>query len=193
AIDCDTALRRAAEGRRGPDETRFLPLEGRLARIFGPEAGRPDLAPRLCEIFLAPIFTLGRVYEDALPLLESLKSGGYRTAIVSNAPFGSPPEPWRRELKRLGLAPLVDRVVMCGDVGWRKPAPQIFQHVARELGAACGDCVFVGDDLVWDIAGSRAAGMQPILVDRDDLHPDHDGIRIRTLEELAPHLGWGPA
>lgn len=50
------------------------------------------------------------------------------------------------------------------------------------------DCVFVGDDLEWDVAGSAAAGMRPVLIDRDDRHPSFAGVRIRSLNELAATL-----
>ena len=114
-------------------------------------------------------------------MLKDFNSRGYPTAIVSNAPWGSPPEMWHEELARLGLADAVDCVVLCGDVGWRKPAPQIFNFAADKLHRRPDECVFVGDDLRWDIAGSAAVGMQPILIDRDDRHRDHVGVRVGDL------------
>jgi putative hydrolase of the HAD superfamily len=143
----------------------------------------------LCERFLGPIFAVGRIYEDTLPALERLRQAGYPTAIVSNAPWGSPPQLWRSELERMGLARAVDTVVMCGDVGWRKPAAQIFQHAAAELRTACEDCAFVGDELEWDVGGSSAVGMRAILLDREDLNPGHSGSRIRSLHELSSCIG----
>jgi len=49
---------------------------------------------------------------------------GYRTGIISNLPWGSPPALWREEVGRLGVAGEVDEVVFCGDAGYRKPAPR---------------------------------------------------------------------
>jgi putative hydrolase of the HAD superfamily len=91
-------------------------------------------------------------------------------------------------LHRLGLSQLVDVVVLCGDVGWRKPSKRIFEHACERLGVPSEQCTFVGDDLEWDIVGSAAAGMRPVLIDRDDRYPEFNGVRIRTLHDLAAAL-----
>jgi putative hydrolase of the HAD superfamily len=185
----DEAMRRAVAENRETADFRCSPMAARLARIFAiPQHAVHDLAEPLCEAFLGPIFEIGRVYDDAHATLESLSQRGYRTAVVSNLPWGSPPALWRKELRRLGIAALVDAVVLCGDVGWRKPSRRIFDHARQRLGVASADCVFVGDELDWDIAGSAAAGMRPVLIDRHDRHPEFSGERIRTLHELLPLL-----
>jgi putative hydrolase of the HAD superfamily len=79
-------------------------------------------------------------------------------------------------------------VVLCGDVGWRKPSQRIFDHTCARLGMRSYDCTFVGDDLEWDVAGSSAAGMRPVLIDRDGRHPAFTGARIRSLNDLAALL-----
>jgi putative hydrolase of the HAD superfamily len=161
------------------------PMTDRLKRIFGLSAKDIEsLGEVLSRRFLEPIFEVARVYEDTRPALERLKAKGYRTAIVSNLPWGSPTKPWREELRRLELASLVDTVVLCGDVGWRKPAPQIFLHAVQSLDVKCDECVFVGDDLEWDIEGSKAVGMRPVLIDRENRYVEHIGERVRDLREM---------
>jgi putative hydrolase of the HAD superfamily len=186
----EAALRAAlAENREAPD-FRFAPMIERFERIFQvPLANDRAVALALCERFLAPIFAVGRVYDDTFPALARLRAAGIRTAIVSNAPWGSPPELWRAELQRLGLSTAVDAVVMCGDVGWRKPAPAIFHHAMSKLGCSAAECVFVGDDLRWDVEGSAAVGMRPVLVDRDGRHRDYTGERVADLTTLLTVVG----
>jgi phosphoglycolate phosphatase-like HAD superfamily hydrolase len=153
----------------------------RFERIFRFSlAAESALALRLCERFLGPIFEVGRVCEDTPHVLASLRSEGHQLAVVSNAPWGSPPQLWREELQRLGLAELVDTIVLCGDVGRRKPAPQIFAYAATALDRTADQCIFVGDDLRWDISGSKAVGMRPILVDRDQRHNNYTGERVAS-------------
>lgn len=177
-----------AENREAPD-FRFTPISGRFERIFEiPLVDKPELALRLTEVFLAPIFAVGRVYEDSVSALLRLRNDGYTLGIVSNSPWGSPSKLWRQEVRRLGLDVLVDAVVFCGDVGWRKPSPHIFLHAAKKLGRAPADCVFVGDDLRWDISGSDAVGMRSYLLDRDGRHRNYDGSRGTNLEELIEWL-----
>lgn len=184
-VSLEIALERAVALNREAEDFRFHPMGDRIASIFDlDEQALAQLGQSLCESFLAPIFEVGRLYPDTQSTLVQLRDRGYKTAIVSNTPWGSPPALWRREFQRLGLPPLVDDIVLCGDIGWRKPAPQVFQHTADLLGVAMGDCVFVGDDLEWDVGGSRAVGMRPVLIDRDDRHPDYAGERIRCLDDL---------
>ena len=179
------------ENREAPDH-RFAPMVHRLERIFQvPLATDPLLATTVCKRFLEPIFAVGRVYNDTLPALARLRSRGVRTAIVSNAPWGSPPELWRDELARLGLSAAVDAVIMCGDVGWRKPAQVIFNHAAARLGCLPSQCLFVGDDLRWDIEGSASVGMRPVLVDRDARHPEYAGERVAALHGVLAALDAG--
>lgn len=142
------------------------PLEGRLRRIFPDAPWSKELSAEACRRFMRPIFAIARVYDDVLPTLAALKAGGVRTAIVSNTPWGSPAALWREELARLGMADVVDVFVFCPDCGWRKPARQIFDHALGRLGAAPGQCAFVGDDPRWDIAGPQAVGMEAVLIDR---------------------------
>lgn len=193
-VPLSVAVERASTENREAADFRFNPMAPRLARIFdlAPEvSGR--LGQSLCETFLGPIFEVGRLYDETVSVLQRLRDEGYATAIVSNAPWGSPPASWRRELGRLGLADLIDEIVLCGDVGWRKPAEAIFRHAAVRLGVECGSCVFVGDDLEWDISGSAAVGMRPVLIDREDRFAAYQGVRIRALSELAGVLAMQDA
>lgn len=143
-------------------------LEDRLQAIFAipPADWTADLADAACRSFMQPIFDLGRVYEDVIPTLDDLRLRGLKTAIVSNTPWGSPASLWREEIARLGLAEAVDVLVFCGDCGWRKPARQIFDHTLALLGVDAGECVFIGDDPRWDIAGPEAVGIEAALIDR---------------------------
>ena len=189
APDFSTALAAARlENREAPD-FRFSPMEDRLARIFGLAASSDaELLQHLCASFLGPIFEMGYVYEDALPALRGLSEAGYQTAIVSNAPWGSPPHLWRNQLNAMGLGQAATEVVLCGDVGWRKPAPQIFLHAATLLGVPCEDCLFVGDEPEWDVEGSTGVGMQALLIDRAASHPRYTGDRIESLKEIGRWL-----
>jgi FMN phosphatase YigB (HAD superfamily) len=51
--------------------------------------------------------------------------------------------------------------------------------------------MFVGDDLRWDIEGSTAVGMRPVLIDRDGRHPEYKGERVADLREVLAALEAG--
>jgi putative hydrolase of the HAD superfamily len=176
-----------AEDHEDPDH-RVRPLEARLLRIFQLE-GVPhleDLSEAMGRCFLEPVFARARPYQDAISALEGVRALGFRTAIVSNTPWGSPAPPWREETRRHGLASLVDALVFCRDVGWRKPARQIFEHAAARLQVPARYCLFVGDHREWDVQGSREAGMQALLLDR---HARYSGCHtIHSLHDLWSEL-----
>jgi len=65
------------------------------------------------------------------------------------------------------LAELRDRVVVSAAVGYRKPAQEFFQEVIRQAGCEPREVLFVGDDRDNDYDGSRAAGLQALLIERE--------------------------
>lgn len=175
---------------RAAGDYRVRPLVERLVRVFGLDGLDPsgDLALEMCRRFLRPIFARGRCYADTLPVLRELRSRGVKTAIVSNTPWGSPGALWREELARLGLNDLVDTAVFCTDVGWRKPAGQIFDFALERLRAAPHESLFVGDHPEWDIVGARGAGIDAWLIDRyGDVQSVEEPV-IRNLYELLNTL-----
>ena len=176
----------------GTPDHRVRPLEGRLVRIFDLDAAicTESLLETMCALFLAPMFARGSLYEDAIPTLEAARAKGLRTAIVSNAPWGSPAKLWRAEVARLGLSEHADVVVFCSEAGWRKPARQIFEYTLERLQVKPGQCVFVGDDPRWDLVGPRALGMQAVLIDRWGTLQDSPEPAISSLSELCDRVDW---
>jgi putative hydrolase of the HAD superfamily len=165
------------------------PLEGRLARVFELEPDEiAEAEDGLCRPFTAPIFARGRRYEDTLPVLQALRAAGYRLAVVSNTPWGSPGALWREELKRLELGLWLDAAVFCTDAGWRKPAPAIFRLAMTQLRVEPQACLFVGDDPRWDLVGPRAMGIDTCLIDRQGSERGAGGACIQNLHELMTAL-----
>lgn len=182
----DDVLRQRARGENyEAADDRVRPLEGRLKRIFQlDDAQAGEVMDSLIDRFLQPFFARARRYDDTLPALEQIKAAGLRTAIVSNLPWGSPAAPWRHEVERQGLADLMDAIVFCSDLGWRKPAAPIFRHVLAQLDAEPQACLFVGDNPRWDIAGPRALGMDAVLIDRHHLLDASSEPAIEGLDDL---------
>ncbi len=121
------------------------------------------------------------LFEDALPVLEELRATGVKIGLVSNG---------IRDLTefvshhRLD----VDAIVDSRSHGRVKPHPTIFQAALDLLGVAPAEAVMVGDSLEEDVEGARALGMQAILIDRDDRHPDVEE-RLTDLYGLPAALG----
>ena len=192
-VPADLMWQRVAEENHEAADHQVRSLEGRLARIFELDpAHGVGVVEAICRRFTTPIFARGRPYEDTLPVLRQLRSAGIRTAIVSNAPWGSPGALWREELERLGLSQWVDAVVFCTDVGWRKPARPIVQFALAKLGVERQNCLFVGDDPRWDLAGPQAIGIEALLIDRHGTAAETPGTSIHNLHEVWSRLRSRP-
>jgi len=168
------------------------PLGERLRELFEPYGTLDDLTvSRLGAAFLEPIFDLARPSAQAPIVLESLRRRGVKRAIVSNTPWGSPASAWRMELARHGLLEIVDAVVFCVDVGWRKPHRAPFDRALALLDVAAGEAVFVGDDRRWDVVGAQNAGVRPVLFGSSGIAPGLQAIQsledvIRLVDEEGP-------
>ncbi len=140
---------------------------------------------RLVGHFLDP--AAWTVYEDVLPALALLEQGGYRLAIVSN---------WDSTLSALldahGLAGRFAEVLISGVEKSGKPHPEIFRRAVSRLGILPGEALHVGDSLEEDYVAARAAGLEALLLDREDRHPEIAG-RIRSLDELPARVAGAPA
>jgi putative hydrolase of the HAD superfamily len=78
-----------------------------------------------------------------------------------------------------------------GVVGVAKPDPGIFRAALDQAGVAAGACLHVGDSLDADVAGARAVGMIPVLIDRHARLPDADELRVESLAELVELVEGG--
>lgn len=179
----ETALEKFNSEPNHYDGYKVNPLEDRLPRAFSINPP-PELPMEMCRAFLKPIFARAYLYRDAITALANLKSRGFRMAIVSNAAWASPATFWREEIVRHGIRKHVDTVVMCRDVGYRKPAPQIFKYTLDKLQVAPEKCLFVGDNMLWDVEGPQSAGIDAMLLDRNGTEKDFKGKRIKDLIQL---------
>lgn len=69
-------------------------------------------------------------------------------------------------LKRLELAGYFEIIVVSREVGVSKPSRAIFQHAVRLLGLPPEAVLHVGDSLLMDVRGARAAGLSALRLNR---------------------------
>lgn len=113
------------------------------------------------------------IFEDTVPMLKALREKGILTGVITNGPSYLQ----NHKMDTSGLRPLLDIVVVSGDVGVHKPDPQLFLYTAEKLAVKPAECIYVGDHPVNDIQGALAAGMQVIRMNwgwfaNQDLRPD---------------------
>lgn len=123
------------------------------------------------------------VPDDVRPALAALRAGGYRLVVVSNA-NGT----LHRVFDRLGLTSALDLIFDSYNEGVEKPDPRFFRIALDRAGAAPESTVHVGDLYHVDVAGARAAGITPVLIDSANLYLDCDCLRMQSLREFADAL-----
>jgi putative hydrolase of the HAD superfamily len=131
---------------------------------------------------------------SAHALLETLRDRKLRLAVVANT-WPEPARLVRRELEELGVAQRVDRIVLSGEVGIRKPDPAIFERALAALGIDPLEALFVGDRRRDDVAGAAALGMTTaqavwFRADEDgDLEPDFLAFTPADVLTAVKRLG----
>lgn len=127
------------------------------------------------------------VHDDVRPALATLRRGGYRLVVVSNA-NGT----LRRAFDRLGLTAAFDVVLDSCEEGVEKPDPRFFEIALARSGAERASTIHVGDMYHVDIVGARAAGIEPVLLDLGDLYPEADCARVRSVGGLVEWVASRP-
>ncbi|MBU0702462.1 MAG: HAD family phosphatase [Chloroflexi bacterium] len=151
-----------------------------------------------------------RLDEEFMALIRRLRDGGYRTALLSNAPSHL-----RQIVEELSIADAFDEIVISGCEGVMKPDPAILELALARLGARAEEAVFV-DDFRVNAAAARRVGLHaarfrglaplrqqlrelgitvpdPVLSPLPDVRAvifDWGGV-IEGLTEDAHVVGWG--
>jgi putative hydrolase of the HAD superfamily len=140
------------------DEDEFEP---QLAAILGVPA--PSLIDRL--------FAGSGPEKVMLAAVLGARRNGIKTGLISNS-WGT------RRYDHEQLSQLFDGIVISGDEGMRKPAPEMYTLGAERIGLPPERCVYV-DDLEFNLTPARELGMATVH------HIDAD----RTVAELEQLLG----
>ena len=116
---------------------KIAPLSGKLTRLWRDCDGRR--VPR----------------EDAKETIIQLSKRGYLLGIIANTITETEIPDY---LETDSLTSYFKTVVLSSKVGIRKPNPEIYWEAARRMGVQPEKCVYVGDNPVRDVEGTRKAG-----------------------------------
>lgn len=158
--------------------------------------GRPPDDAQLAHILQARFEAFVEVVTtdpDTVPVLERL-APRFRLALLSNYPDAPA---IRESLRRTGLAPFLDPVIVSADLGRVKPHPLPFARMQVALRLPPDAILYVGDNWLADVQGARRAGWRSAWVTRwappedmprrpGDLQPD---ATIPSLASLPSLLG----
>jgi putative hydrolase of the HAD superfamily len=167
----------------GRDADSVKALRRRCAEVLrgalpGGEQLRQVPGEALTETLLASLRF--RAYDDAAPALVAARERGERVIVVSNWDVSLV-----EVLERIGLMSRIDGVVTSAGVGAGKPSPAIFKAALALAETSAPHALHVGDSVVEDFDGARAAGIEAVLIRRDP-NPGPAGVpTITSLAELG--------
>jgi len=121
-----------------------------------------------------------------LDAISYLRTAGYAIGVLTDC-TAETPELW----PSLPYAAVVDAVAFSCEIGHRKPNPAGYHEVARKLGVAAEECLYVGDGSSAELTGATKVGMTAVLVEtpfgadfRYDAESHWTGRSISELDDL---------
>jgi len=105
-----------------------------------------------------------KIDPDAIPLLKILRNEK-NLALITN--FDHPPFLYSI-LSKYKLIEYFEFIAISGEIGYKKPDPQIFNITLEKLKLKPLEVLFIGDSKE-DIEGALKAGIKPILIRRQNL------------------------
>jgi HAD superfamily hydrolase (TIGR01549 family) len=125
-------------------------------------------------------------FADTFNVLRALQNH-YTTGILTNGFTALQ----RDKINKYNLADYVDFTLISEEAGFHKPDRRIFLKALEMSGdASSHESLYVGDNLMSDIQGAKAAGLTPIFINpNNDLDPPAGIVKIQRLSELLTLLG----
>jgi len=132
--------------------------------------------------------------EDARDTIIELSKRGYLLGIIANTITETEIPDY---LETDGLSAYFKTVILSSKVGIRKPNPEIYWEAARRIGVEPVKCVYVGDNPVRDVEGTRAAGygmfilfFEPATQAKEpptvEIKPDYTIREMKELLDIFP-------
>jgi putative hydrolase of the HAD superfamily len=112
-------------------------------------------------LWYEPLARLVTIERDIHQTLTTLRSRGFRLAILSNTFVSA--SVLNKHLKELGLFDYFDFIYYSYLFNKRKPHPEMFLAAAKQLDIPPQQIIFVGDRIDNDVMGSMQVGMIPVL------------------------------
>ena len=92
------------------------------------------------------------------------------------------------------LEKILDSVFSVDSIGIFKPAPQVYQLAADQLGCTPEEILFFSSN-AWDVSGAATFGFQAVWVNRFGQAPERlpgtPVLEIKTLDAVLKHLSSG--
>ncbi|MDD4875515.1 MAG: HAD-IA family hydrolase [Dehalococcoidales bacterium] len=151
------------------------------AKINAPKELCIEVIKNVRENFTNVAFSL---FDDVLLTLKDLKQQKLTLGLLTNLDSDMV-----SICRNLGLEAYIDFMVTAKEAGADKPNPPIFLAALVKAETNAQEAIHVGDQYNFDVVGARNVGINPILIDRYDTHPEvSDCPQIHSLTEISQYL-----
>ncbi len=121
------------------------------------------------------------INEEFFSFAEKI-SKNYRLAILSNDP-----SEWSAFIRqKFDLNKYFDAIIISGDVGMKKPSPEIFLHTLNILSENAKNCLFV-DDRPTNVEAASALSLNGVVF-KNSVSSDYTGEYIESFSELERYI-----
>lgn len=159
-------------------------LDFALDTAFGPGKAPDGLRAALMDSYLGL-----HAYPEVRGVLQALKAGGMKTAVLSN---GSPVM-LEAVCASSGLAPLLDAVLSVEAVGIYKPHPSVYQLAVDRLGLSGPAAVSFQSSNAWDASAAADFGFRVVWCNRfgqaRERLPGTPDVEVTSLAPLPGLVG----
>ena len=148
----------------------------------------PAIAAEAVERHILAVTRTMRFMDGAAELLDAVQATGAKLAIITNGAVDVQTD----KLRDLGILDRFDVVTTSGGAGIAKPEAAIFELTLDALGVAADRAVHIGDNLMADVGGAKAAGLSAVWINLHGASPS-DGypvpdFEVRSVGEIAALL-----
>ena len=163
-----------------------IDVEAIFGNLCGSQGDPTTSGRTLTRLFRSLSIVRLDAYPDTLRALRALKPG-FRLGLVSNAQRLF----LETEMEWVGVAPLLDTIVVSSDYGYTKPDGRLFALALERLGVGAGEAIYVGDNAFRDVCGARGAGIYSVLLKRCEYQShERDCQPDATFANLDEMVSW---
>ncbi|MCO6040827.1 TIGR02253 family HAD-type hydrolase [Thermococcus alcaliphilus] len=121
-----------------------------------------EVPPKFWEIHLKMHQKYGKLYDEALETLKTLRANGYHVGLITD----SDNDYLKAQLEALGILELFDSITTSEEAGFYKPHPRIFELALEKANVKGEEAIYVGDNPLKDCVGARQVDMVSVLLDK---------------------------
>ena len=120
-------------------------------------------------------------YPEVADVLQRLRAGGLKTAILSNGE----PRMLAAAASSAGIEYELDLVLSVEEVAIYKPHRQVYQLAVDHLGVRRDEIAFQSSN-AWDVHGAAAFGLRAVWINRGGAPPENlPGVAAAELHDLS--------